>query len=177
MLRKLSSTFFKFVLGTLSFFLLFSVAEASEKLFEGNLNISVKTNLPGFSFQITNTKKVKAQVQEVNGEFSSIRIEIHPKDLDTGISLRTKHMIKKVFKKKPILFVSTKIKKLNKQLYSVTGELTVAENKLEVEIQVQQKKNQFSFTKDLSLKQLKVQKMQFLKARVLDTISINGTFK
>ena len=164
----------------LLFFLMgvFELSWAQDSLFYGDIVIKVKTTVPGFSFDAKTTKKVSLSIKEERVEIQRTSLKIEPKIIDTGIKLRNKHMIDKVFKGKPILFKSSETNCFKEKPCAVKGQLTVGEASKDIVVNVAwSSRKEFSFEKNLSLKEMEVQKLGFLKVEVKDEISILGSFK
>lgn len=153
------------------------LAFAKETSFQGNIGIGIYTNIPGFSFKAKTIKPTTVKAEEKEGKIQSLYLEIDPKNIDTGIKLRNRHMIKKVFKNKSITYKSQKIDCSSKEKCSLNGALSIGGVTKEVIVNVTNSKNQFTFEKKLSLKEMKIEELKFLKVRVKDIITITGSFK
>ena len=169
----------KLLLSSYIFLCLTNWAGASnEALFQGHISIDINTNIPGFNFKGKTKQKVSVKTKENGEKISSVQLEIDPSLLDTGISLRNKHMKEKVFKNKKIIFNSSQIVCASKKKCTITGSLKIGENTKKLDLTVDKiSKDKFSLKQDLSLKAMKVQKLEFMKLKVLDNVTINGTFE
>ena len=155
------------------------VSLAQEVQFTGHLNFEIQTTLPGFStFKAKTKEKALIKAKHSKTHFQNLSLKLDPKLVETGISLRNKHMVKKVFKNKPIEFSSEKIKcKDNKKLCTVNGVLKIGDQKTFVDLEFKQiKEGVFEFEKEFSLKALKVKKIGYLNLTVKDKVLVRGEF-
>ena len=132
-----------------------------------SLEILVKTNVPGFSFQ----GYLKDSVPIRKG-----RLVIPHKRLTTEMDLRDKHMYKKIFQKQNVKFAG--IAKCYKNIKcKVVGKLDIAGKQKKIKFIIRKSGKYFQFTHKLKLTDYNIEIPEFTGVKVKNEIVITGRIR
>ena len=127
-----------------------------------SLEFSVGTNVPGTSFK----GYLKKSLPIRKG-----RLVIPPRRLTTELELRDKHMYKKIFKKKKVVFEG--VAKCYKDIKcKIVGKLRMADKRKNVKFIARRSGQYFKATHTIKLTDFDIEIPEFLGVRVEDAIAI-----